>query len=94
MQAKGADWAQLISQAQQQQQASAGGSEALSVTTLLLCFADSAHSPKLLSFTDSVVAALREGSSISAGLTAAGYDMGPVLQGSEAITACYPGVLS
>jgi uncharacterized membrane protein YgcG len=39
-----------------------------------------------------VTATLGEGSSTSAGLTAAGYDMGAVLQGFEAITASCPAV--
>jgi hypothetical protein len=38
--------------------------------------------------------ACREGSRIATGLIAAGYDMGPVLQGFEALAACYPGVLN
>jgi hypothetical protein len=39
-----------------------------------------------------LMCALGDGSSISAGLTAAGYDMGRVLQGFEATAACYPAV--
>jgi hypothetical protein len=45
-------------------------------------------------FTGFVLEPLRQGSSISAGLTAAGYDMGAVRQGFEAVAACYPGVVN
>jgi hypothetical protein len=54
---------------------------------------EGAKCPWLLSMAQAVTGALGEGSSISAELTAAGYDMGAVLQGFEAIAACYPGVL-
>jgi hypothetical protein len=60
------------------------------LANLSWCFAGG--KPQLLRIAEAVSAALGEGSGISAGLTAAGYDMGPVLQGFEAIAAFYWGV--
>jgi hypothetical protein len=48
------------------------------------------HRPQLLQIADLVMDNFDKGCSISAGLTAAGYDMGSVLQGFEALAACKP----
>jgi hypothetical protein len=92
MQAAGTDWGQLISVAQHLAVQQPGSSAATGVlaghllqpsagTTLPFCF--EGRQPLLLVMAQSVEAALREGSSVNAGLTAAGYDMGAVLQGFE-----------
>jgi hypothetical protein len=59
------------------------------LTSTLSFFSNSRN--LLCSFADSVVCTLRDSS--SAGLAAVGYDMGAVLQGFEALAACYPRVL-
>jgi hypothetical protein len=81
---------QVIRQAQQQWLAAVDAGETPDVMTSVVsfCFA----SPQLLGLAECVITTIEEGSSISAGLTAAGYDMGAVLQGFEAVVACYPGV--
>jgi hypothetical protein len=91
MQADRVDWAQLIRQAQQQgiPAPTAKAGRGPPVTTVACCFAGS--QPWLLDLAKRAIGALGEGSSISAGLTAAGYDMGAVLQGFMGLAACYPG---
>jgi hypothetical protein len=78
MQAEGADWVQLIRQAQQQRLPVIDVVyETPPKTTVSFCFAS--RQPRLLRCAICLKHALREGSSISAGLAAAGYDMGPLL---------------
>jgi hypothetical protein len=40
-----------------------------------------------------VVGLLAQGSGLNAGLSAAGYDVGPIVQGLEALSVCYSGVV-
>jgi hypothetical protein len=93
MQSARANWALLVRQAQQQQrqQASAVGSDAVLTTVLTQCFAHSQPFPLMIA--RKVLSALGDSSSIGAGLAAAGYDIGPVLQAFEDVAACYPGVV-
>jgi hypothetical protein len=92
MQAGGADWAQLIKQARQHQR-SAAVTEAPVVHVVSFCFGGGRYGPMLQSLAYSAMYAVRQDGSINAGLTAAGYNMGPLRQGFEALAYCYPQVL-
>jgi hypothetical protein len=43
-------------------------------------------------FADAVLGFVGQGSSLGAELSAAGYDLGPIVQGCEVVAACYPEV--
>jgi hypothetical protein len=86
MQAEGADWVQLIRKVQAQGLAVVTADGVPLADVLTCCFAEGAW---VLHFVNAAGCALGEGSSsISAGLTAAGYDTEAVLQGCEALAAC------
>jgi hypothetical protein len=85
--------AQLIKQAQERQRPAAAVPAAPVAHVVNFCFGGSNRRPMMKSVAYNVMYAVRQGSSVNAGLTAAGYDMGPVRQGFGSIAACYPDVL-
>jgi hypothetical protein len=93
LQAEGIDLVQLIRRAQQVALHLAKDGHTIPETSLFICFTGSC--PQLLSIAGDAIESLQGVcSSSSAGqLAAAGYDLGPVLQGIEALAACYPGVV-
>jgi hypothetical protein len=87
MHAEGADWAQVIRQAQQEGELEWPPRKC---PTLSFCLGNN----KLLHLlARNIAKSLSGSSSISAGLTATGYDMGTVLQAFETLAACYPSLL-
>jgi hypothetical protein len=96
LQAEGADWVQIIKQTKQHADAVSYPAATATPPVSTLCFCFSGRQVEVMAETASsavVIKRDREGSSISAALTAAGYDMRAVLQGFEALAACYPAVL-
>lgn len=88
LQQQGVKWVHLIKQEQQQQWVRDAEGNMPEVTTSAWCFAR-VH-PLLLNFAHTLQDATAANSSITASLEAAGYDMGPIQQGLDALAALYP----
>lgn len=84
---QGVSWHQAVRQAQQQGCAAAADGTPPSMTAAPWLLSG----PLLLSHSRRIVLdMLGQGSRLNAGLSAAGYDMGPIVQGWEALTAGLP----
>jgi hypothetical protein len=87
--AQGRDLVQLLQQAQQLQQL--GQTEDSVLLEELYQFVAGPRS-LVRQLADAVLGIVGQGSSLGAELSAAGYDLGPIVQGGEALAACYPGI--
>jgi hypothetical protein len=81
VQGQGSDWVRLLQQAQQGRADVADCAEL--VKMVAWCFTG-----PLVSLVDCVLSYISEGSSLCAGLSAAGYDLGPIVQGFGGLVTC------